>query len=261
MVRNGDADTPIWAAEYGWVTLPDDWAGQPSPWGEPVDAELKADYLIAGYLRAQREWPWMGVMAVWTFRFPQPPDSPEQAENPTRGFAIVEHDFTPRPAYTALRRYAPLLQRDFTGAYWLTDSQADALDSGEPVTLRVSGDEVDLVFEGTGPLDISVDGGETRRVTLAGQQGSVLARATITDHLTNDPHDITLQLPAGDAPPVAVVGYIVSTASIHTWIYPWIRVLLAITFALTAASTLWMVAELKQAGPDRSASDTSEPRP
>ena len=27
MERNGDADKPIWAVEYGWVALPDDWEG------------------------------------------------------------------------------------------------------------------------------------------------------------------------------------------------------------------------------------------
>ncbi len=103
MERNGDEGKPIWAVEYGWVALPDDWKGEPSPWGKPVSRETQARYLLEGYTRAQREWPWMGVMAVWTFRFSQPPDDPNQIENPTRGFALVEHDFTPYPAYDALR--------------------------------------------------------------------------------------------------------------------------------------------------------------
>jgi len=255
MVRNGDADTPIWAVEYGWVSLPDDWTGDPSPWGDPVSAETKADYLVSGYVRAQREWPWMGMMAVWTFRFPQPPDADGQAANPTRGFGIVEHDFTPRPAYTALQRAALHIQRASTGAYWLTETEQIALDAGDQVRLHVAGDEIDLVYEGDGTLDVSLNDAAQHRVTIIASDGTLLSRATIADTLTNDPYDITLQLPDSGESEVAIVGYIVAPAAVHTWVYPLVRVLVIIAFLLNTMSTVWLMRELATASP---AHDSSE---
>lgn len=101
MVRHGDERKPIWAVEYGWVSLPDDWDGQPSPWGEPVSEATQAEYLYDGYLRAQREWPWMGVMAVWFFKLPEPWEG-----QPWYFFRMVSPDFRPYPVYDALREYA-----------------------------------------------------------------------------------------------------------------------------------------------------------
>ena len=117
MVRYGDHAKPLWAAEYNWVAFPPDWQGLPSIWGRPVTLEQQARYLYEGYLRAQREWPWIGVLCVWYFRWWLPPDDPANAADPTRGFAIVEWDLTPRPAFQLLARARPILDRAWTGAY------------------------------------------------------------------------------------------------------------------------------------------------
>ena len=114
MVRNGDANKPIWISEYNWVSLPPGWeeekANAPEEekgawgtniWGENVDEETQARWLVEGYERARREWPWMGVMNVWFFR--DPTANPKQ---PASYFAIVYPDYTPRPAYNALQRYS-----------------------------------------------------------------------------------------------------------------------------------------------------------
>jgi len=117
MVRYGDHTKPLWVAEYNWVAFPPDWQGLPSIWGRPVTLEQQARYLYEGYLRAQREWPWIGVLCVWYFRWWLPPDDPANAADPTRGFAIVEWDLTPRPAFQLLARARPILDRAWTGAY------------------------------------------------------------------------------------------------------------------------------------------------
>jgi hypothetical protein len=117
MVRYGDHAKPLWVAEYNWVAFPPDWQGLPSVWGRPVTLEQQARYLYEGYLRAQREWPWIGVFCVWYFRWWLPPDDPANAADPTRGFAIVEWDLTPRPAFQLLARARPILDRAWTGAY------------------------------------------------------------------------------------------------------------------------------------------------
>lgn len=124
MERNGDARKAIWISEYAWLSLPPDWeAGcaqiaakiarheeDPSNacggniWGRSVDEETQARWEVEGYERVQREWPWMGVMSVWYFREPAP-----NPKEPANFFAIVRPDFTPRPAYYALKEYSATL--------------------------------------------------------------------------------------------------------------------------------------------------------
>jgi O-antigen ligase len=102
MERNGDDRKPIWISEYAWISLPPDFKGDPTRniWGQSVDEATQGRYLVEGYERAQREWPWMGVMNVWYFREPDP-----DPLDPADYFAIVRPDFAPRPAYEALKEY------------------------------------------------------------------------------------------------------------------------------------------------------------
>ena len=37
MLEFGDAQTPVWAAEYGWMSLPAGWTGEPGIWGNHSD--------------------------------------------------------------------------------------------------------------------------------------------------------------------------------------------------------------------------------
>ena len=97
MVRNGDAATPVWAGEYGWVALPPDWQGNPSVWGNVSEA-TQARYTVAGMERARREWPWLPLINLWHFYWPQ-----ANPDDPTQHFAVVDADFAPRPVLTAMR--------------------------------------------------------------------------------------------------------------------------------------------------------------
>lgn len=103
MEKYGDANKPIWISEYAWISLPPDFQGDPSKniWGKSVDEETQGRWLVEGYERAAAEWPWMGVMAVWHFRDPNPIPN-----EPANYFAIVKEDFTPRPAYNAIKEYS-----------------------------------------------------------------------------------------------------------------------------------------------------------
>jgi polysaccharide biosynthesis protein PslG len=99
MVRNGDAARPIWATEMGWNVQPADFPG-PAPYGS-VPERLQAKYTVRAFERAREEWPWMGVMAIWFFKLPEPWDA-----QPWHFFRMVDPDFTPRPLYHAIRDYA-----------------------------------------------------------------------------------------------------------------------------------------------------------
>ena len=54
MMRNGDGHKAIWAGNWGWNSLPTDWPGEPSIWGE-VTAAQQAAYTIAALERARLE--------------------------------------------------------------------------------------------------------------------------------------------------------------------------------------------------------------
>ncbi len=238
MERNGDAGTPIWAVEYGWVALPDDWSGEPSPWGQPVSRETQADYLIEGYQRAQREWPWMGVMAVWTFRFSQPPDDPNQVANPTRGFALVEHDFTPYPAYDALRASAPDLRTRGTGEY-PAEMLHGRLMAGREVTLSFDGQQLDLRFEAGdgGTLEYTID--DSRRQIVEIPSGN-RERVTLARGLPDGNHVATVRLfvEPSDSPP-ELLSVLVSRNPVNAWIYPWAYATLVILLLANSASLIW----------------------
>jgi hypothetical protein len=99
MVKNGDAARPIWATEVGWNAPPPGYDG-PIPYGA-VSEDLQAKYTIRAFERARQEWPWMGVMAVWFFKLPEPWEG-----QPWYYFRMVSPDFSPYPVYDALRAYA-----------------------------------------------------------------------------------------------------------------------------------------------------------
>ncbi len=238
MERNGDGGTPIWAVEYGWVSLPDDWTGNPSPWGEPVNREDQAEFLVNGYLRAQREWPWMGVMAVWTFRFPRPPDHPDEIANTTRGFAIVEHDFSPYPAYDALKEAAPDIQMQGVGEYPAGDLQTD-LAAGRAIAIPFDGQRLDLRFDAGdgGTLVVTVDGSIERRIEI---DGGGRERVTIAREMPDGNHLATIMLLAepSDEPPV-LINYVISRTPVHAWIYPWITGILILLLVGNLISLAW----------------------
>ena len=100
MVRNGDADKPIWAAEVGWNALPQGFPGTPV-YGR-VSEELQAQYAVRAYERAQEEWPWMGVICYWFFKRADD----REKDQPFYYFRLVEPDFTPHPVYWALKELA-----------------------------------------------------------------------------------------------------------------------------------------------------------
>ncbi|MDI3339165.1 MAG: cellulase family glycosylhydrolase [Sphaerobacter sp.] len=263
MVRNGDADKPIWAAEYGWVSLPNDWTGDASVWGDPVSAETQARYLLEGYVRAQREWPWLGALCIWNFRWPTSPTAtPDAGRNPTRGFSIVNFDFSPTPAYTLLARSRALLDRAYTGAY-AADSRLIQHDGGWTLTgtgaartlvpgaagatLRVpfSGPRLDLHLAGSGQgLIVTIDGrpapGLERDATGAAvARPDADGRVTVADGLEDGPHLAEIRALAGGDASVALAGFVVVRRPWMVWAYPWIYGTFATMAVLTLLSLVW----------------------
>lgn len=207
MERYGDAHKPLWVAEYNWIAFPPDWRGHPSVWGKPVTLEEQAQYLYQGYLRAQREWPWLGVLCVWYFRWWIPPDDPDNWPDPSRGFAIVEWDFTPRPAYRVLAQSRPILDRAWTGVYDATSRywQAEGgwsrqatehgvallpQQPGTRLTFPFGGPRLDLMLLPGTQLRVRIDDRPARELLV---EGSAPRTVTVADALADGPHTLTIE--------------------------------------------------------------------
>jgi len=98
MVKNGDANKPIWAMEIGWNALPTTF--EDAPYGR-VTEEQQGRYAVQAYERAQDEWPWMGVMNYWFFKRAYD----NEREQPFYYFRLLDPDFTVRPSYEAIKQY------------------------------------------------------------------------------------------------------------------------------------------------------------
>ncbi len=94
MLAHGDAVKPIWAVEFGWNALPQDWHGAPSPWGSDTE-DMQSARLARAIQRARSEWPWMTALVAQTFQ-PKARD-----DDPLWGFALVDKNFRPRKSYVS----------------------------------------------------------------------------------------------------------------------------------------------------------------
>ncbi len=85
MVRSGDAKKAIWASEWGWNSLPDNWQGKPSIWGS-VSSHQQVEYTFEALNRVEREWPWLAGMLLSHW---QPV---ADSQDPLWGFALVDQN-------------------------------------------------------------------------------------------------------------------------------------------------------------------------
>lgn len=100
MVRNGDAEKPIWISEMGWNVVPEEIYPR---FGRVTEAE-QAKYTVEAYERAQAEWPWLGVNATWFLKW----HTDEDSDQSFYYFRLLEPDFTPLPVYDALVNQAAI---------------------------------------------------------------------------------------------------------------------------------------------------------
>ena len=100
MAAHGDGDKRVWATEFGWPTV-DGMGVPPSPgyeYAADVDQEQQAEYIVDAYAWA-KGWGHAGVLFLWNLNtWPL-----VGAENEMSKFSILKGDWSPRPAYIALR--------------------------------------------------------------------------------------------------------------------------------------------------------------
>lgn len=102
MVQNGDGAKPCLITEGGWNDHP--------RWTRAVRPAQRIIYTIRAYEMAQEQWPWCQAVALWAFRYPWP------AKTYQDGFTFVSPDFTAKPIYTQVQRYAQGEALEWDGA-------------------------------------------------------------------------------------------------------------------------------------------------
>ncbi len=92
MVENGDDDKQLWFTEFGWASGGN--AGPEWAYAHENTEQQQAEWLVRAF-QIGKEKPYIGVMFVWNLNF----FGIDQAK---RAFAVLNPDWTARPAYTAL---------------------------------------------------------------------------------------------------------------------------------------------------------------
>jgi hypothetical protein len=96
MERNGDENKQMWVTEFGWTTKN---AAAGYEYGQYISEADQAQFLTRAYRLAKEKYPWMGVMFLWNLNYSTiVPPTDEKFP-----WSIINPDYTPRPAYTALK--------------------------------------------------------------------------------------------------------------------------------------------------------------
>jgi hypothetical protein len=103
MVERGDADTPIWLTEWGYLMDPGHNMGQ-YDWMR-VSAGDQAEFIVRAHRFALKSWPWLTGSLLFNI---DGAASPYQNYGPVDAkawFSILNADYSPRPAYSAFQEY------------------------------------------------------------------------------------------------------------------------------------------------------------
>jgi len=92
MEENGDAHKTIIITEGGWNDHP--------RWSKAVRPGQRVEYTIRAYEIALKEWEWCEAVCLWAFRYPWATHTYQDY------FTFVAVDFTPKPIYLEVQRYA-----------------------------------------------------------------------------------------------------------------------------------------------------------
>jgi polysaccharide biosynthesis protein PslG len=92
LVDAGYEAMPLYITEGGWNDHP--------RWTKAVQPSQRAAFTLRAYELAAEEWPWCRVVAPWAFRYPRPANTYQDY------FTFGTTDFSPKPIYYAVQRYA-----------------------------------------------------------------------------------------------------------------------------------------------------------
>lgn len=101
MLQYGLMTKPVWATEFGWATWNTS-AGY--EFGNQISYETQADYIVQAYQYARQYYAgWMTGMFVWNLNFAISWRAAGNAFHEQASFGVLNGDWSPRPAYIALK--------------------------------------------------------------------------------------------------------------------------------------------------------------
>lgn len=207
MVRNGDAHKAIWLSELAWNATPPE-SGIAPIYGQ-VSAEKQGEYAALAYQRMQEEWPWLGVGFYWFLK--QASDQELKDGNPQYFFRLLEPDFTPLPAYSALKTALSRPSVIYRGyhqeahwaisysEHWQRHRRADAVlgqamavsAAGATAQWNVSGSTMDIILladQAGGQIRFQLDDEPAQTLTFSGPK----AQLRLAKKLSPGTHHCTL---------------------------------------------------------------------
>lgn len=92
MVKNGDADKPVFITESGWNDHP--------RWTKAVKPGQRISYTIDALEYAETHWPWAKNLCIWALRYPAPTYSFSDY------FTLITPDFIIKPIYYEIQAWA-----------------------------------------------------------------------------------------------------------------------------------------------------------
>lgn len=220
MVKNGDADKPIWAMEVGWNAAPLD---MEAPYGR-VTEQNQARYAAQAYERAENEWSWIGAMMYWFLR--RVGDG--EKSQPFYYFRLLDPDFTPQPVYNAMKDYIARSRQVRAGfhstSHWAIDwrgawqSQQDEHAYFGEYQVGQAGDNVSFVYRGAdldlvtlqnpygGALRVQIDKQPPREIETWRTDSGIAGRIALARDLADADHRVTIIVIRG---PAAINGFVV----------------------------------------------------
>ena len=196
MVKHDDAKKAIWITDWGWNSLPSDWIGNPSIWGN-VSENQQAHYTLQAIDRIEREMPYVAFATLngWQPNLPQ--------NDPQWGFSLLTQESEKKNILNTLEnnRSFVILPKDgfyhpisdfaqYSGVWtfgelgadigWIGDSQAMFQFRGEDIGMLLrKGDYVGYIYpsiDGVPPKDLPHD--------INGQSYILLTDPTLQNTLT-----------------------------------------------------------------------------
>jgi hypothetical protein len=87
----------VWITEFGWTTKNQ---AKGYEYGADNSPQQQADYLVGAFDYAAKNWPWTTGMFVWNLNY----SAVVQPDDEKYPWAVLNADWSPRPAYTALQQ-------------------------------------------------------------------------------------------------------------------------------------------------------------
>ena len=101
MLKHGLAAKPVWVTEFGWATQN---TSQYYDYGNQITYEQQAEYLVRAIQYTHTHYRgWLTGMFVWNLNFAIPWTSEGNPLHEQASFGVLNGDWSPRPAYTALK--------------------------------------------------------------------------------------------------------------------------------------------------------------